>query len=84
MIGESNGTVIPGPQALVAPLYQGIDIPSNQSAYAANRDYWDLRDCNLAPRLETIKLTIVYRQSSLPILHKLHLNLHLHKQYHLA
>ena len=54
MIGETNGTIIPGPQALVAAAYTSYSETPNGTVLAANRDYWDLRDCKLAPSLEII------------------------------
>ncbi|KAL8795150.1 MAG: hypothetical protein Q9195_002305 [Heterodermia aff. obscurata] len=44
MIQEPNGTIYPGPQALVAPFYKASSQSSDDSQYEEHRDYWELRD----------------------------------------
>ena len=51
MIGERNGTIIIGPQALV-------EYPENDSDSEKHNDYWQLLECKLLPRLESLKADI--------------------------
>ena len=75
MIGERNGTIYPGPQALVAPLYDYTNHTLDDTDYEEHHDYWQLRNCKLLSYLENLKPTMVNRQSSIsiPILNEHHL-----------
>ena len=61
MIGERNGTIYPGPQALVAPIYNSSINGTSTEEYEQHRDYWQLRNCQSSSCPESLKLTTVNR-----------------------